>query len=111
MESILDAARPRPSVISWVTAFFVYLFERVMAVQGPFVLPTAKELHASLAGTIMAVAIGESVANTIQPFFALPLLAIAGIPMGRTVGFMMITFLIFPVACGASLLFLLPAAP
>jgi hypothetical protein len=51
------------------------------AVQGPFVLPAALALHASLAGTTMAVAMGESVANMLQPFFALPLLAIAGIPM------------------------------
>ena len=50
------------------------------AVQGPFVLPAAKQLHSSFAGTTMAVAMGESVANMIQPFFALPILAIAGIP-------------------------------
>jgi short-chain fatty acids transporter len=81
------------------------------AVQGPFVLPAAKELHASLAGTTMAVAMGESVANMIQPFFALPLLAIAGIPMRRMMGFMVITFLISLLAFGASLLFLLPHAP
>jgi short-chain fatty acids transporter len=80
------------------------------AVQGPFVLPAAKELHASLAGTTMAVAMGESVANMIQPFFALPLLAIAGIPMRRMMGFMVITFLIALVAFGVSLLTLLPAA-
>jgi short-chain fatty acids transporter len=81
------------------------------AVQGPFVLPAAKELHASLAGTTMAVAMGESVANMIQPFFALPLLAIAGIPMRRMMGFMVITFFVGLVAFGASLLLLLPAAP
>jgi short-chain fatty acids transporter len=78
------------------------------AVQGPFVLPAAKELHASLAGTTMAVAMGESVANMIQPFFALPLLAISGIPMRRMMGFMVITFLIALVAFGGSLLLLLP---
>jgi short-chain fatty acids transporter len=78
------------------------------AVQGPFVLPAAKELHTSLAGTTMAVAMGESVANMIQPFFALPLLAIAGIPMRRMMGFMVITFLVSLVAFGVSLLMLLP---
>lgn len=78
------------------------------AVQGPFVLPAASQLHASLAGTTMAVAMGESVANMIQPFFALPLLAIAGIPMRRMMGFMVITFLFSLLAFGASLLLLLP---
>jgi short-chain fatty acids transporter len=77
------------------------------AVQGPFVLPAAKELHASLAGTTMGVAMGESVANMIQPFFALPLLAIAGITMRRMMGFMVITFLVSLVAFGLSLLVLL----
>jgi short-chain fatty acids transporter len=80
------------------------------AVQGPFVLPAAKELHASMAATTMAVAMGESVANMLQPFFALPLLAIAGVPMRRMLGFMVITFLVALLAFGASLLFLLPAS-
>jgi short-chain fatty acids transporter len=80
------------------------------AVQGPFVLPAAKELQASMAGTTMAVAMGESVANMLQPFFALPLLAIAGVPMRRMLGFMVITFLVALLAFGASLLFLLPAS-
>jgi short-chain fatty acids transporter len=79
------------------------------AVQGPFVLPAAQSLHASLAGTTMGVAMGESVANMIQPFFALPLLAIAGIPMRRMMGFMVITFLVSLVAFGFSMLFLLPS--
>ena len=56
----------------------------------------------------MAVAMGESVANMIQPFFALPILAIAGIPMRRMMGFMVITFLAALVAFGASLLLLVP---
>lgn len=79
------------------------------AVQGPFVLPAAKELHASMAGTTMAVAMGESVANMLQPFFALPILAIAGIGMRRMMGYMLITFLLALTAFGLSLLFLLPA--
>jgi short-chain fatty acids transporter len=79
------------------------------AVQGPFVLPAARDLHASMAGTTMAVAMGESVANMIQPFFALPILAIAGIGMRRMMGFMVITFLISFLVFGASLLLLVPA--
>jgi short-chain fatty acids transporter len=80
------------------------------AVQGPFVLPAALALHSSLAGTTMGVAMGESVANMIQPFFALPLLAIAGIPMRRMMGFMVITFVVALVAFGLSMLFLLPSS-
>jgi short subunit fatty acids transporter len=74
--------------------FFTYLTSLIItlfvpsggghwAVQGPFAIPAARDLHASLAGTTMAVAMGESVANMLQPFFALPILAIAGIRMRR----------------------------
>jgi len=78
------------------------------AVQGPFAVPAAQHLHASLAGTTLAVAMGESVANMLQPFFALPILAIAGITMRRMMGFMVITFLISLATFGLTLLILLP---
>lgn len=78
------------------------------AVQGPFAVPAARDLHASLAATTMAVAMGESVANMLQPFWALPILAIAGIPLRRVMGFMVITFTIALITFGASLLLLVP---
>lgn len=78
------------------------------AVQGPFAIPAARDLHASMAGTTMAVAMGESVANMLQPFWALPILAIAGIKMRRMMGFMVITFVISFIAFGLSLLLLVP---
>jgi short-chain fatty acids transporter len=76
------------------------------AVQGPFVLPAARDLHASFSGTTMGVVMGESVANMLQPFFALPILAIAGIPMRRMMGFMVITFIVSFLVFGGALLFL-----
>jgi short-chain fatty acids transporter len=78
------------------------------AVQGPFAIPAAVKLHSSLPGTTMAVAMGESVANMLQPFFALPILAIAGIKMRRMMGFMVITFVVSLVVFGVSLLTLVP---
>lgn len=78
------------------------------AVQGPFAIPAAQALHASLAGTTMSVAMGESAANMLQPFWVLPILAIAGISMRRVMGFMVITFLVALICFALSLLFLLP---
>src|SRR5579859_2129648 len=100
--------------------FFTYLTSLVItlfvpsggghwAVQGPFAVPAARDLHASFAGTTMAVAMGESVANMLQPFFALPILAIAGIKMRRMMGFMVITFVVSLIVFGVSLLVLVPA--
>jgi short-chain fatty acids transporter len=76
------------------------------AVQGPFIVPAAVALHVNLAAAAQGVGYGEAVANMIQPFWALPLLAIAGIGMRRVMGFTVITFFVSLVVFGASLLLL-----
>ena len=75
------------------------------AVQGPFVVPAAVQLGASVPATAMAVAAGENVAYMLQPFFALPVVAIAGIGIQRVMGFTVVTFMITGVIwAGATLL-------
>jgi short-chain fatty acids transporter len=76
------------------------------AVQGPFTVPAAAQLHASQAATAMGVAMGEQVANMIQPFWALPVLAIAGISLRRVMGFTVMSFFVGLVVFGLALLFL-----
>ncbi|HEV2262403.1 MAG TPA: TIGR00366 family protein [Candidatus Rubrimentiphilum sp.] len=76
------------------------------AVQGPFAVPAAVKLHASLPGTAMGVAIGEEVANMIQPFWTLPVLAIAGVSLRRVMAFTTVSFAIAFVVFGISLLVL-----
>lgn len=78
------------------------------AVQGPFVVPAAAKLGASQAATAMAVAIGEEVANMIQPFWCLPVLAIAGVGLHRVMAFTSLVFLVACVVFGVSLLVLVP---
>jgi short-chain fatty acids transporter len=72
------------------------------AVQGPFVLPAALSLHASVPRTAMAVAMAENVSNMLQPFWAVPIVAIAGIRIQRVMGYTAVTFavslLIYAVA-------------
>ncbi|PMS18502.1 serine--pyruvate aminotransferase [Trinickia dabaoshanensis] len=62
------------------------------AVQGPFVLPAALSLHASLPHTAMGVAMAENVSNMLQPFWAVPVVAIAGIKIQRVMGYTAVTF-------------------
>ncbi len=78
------------------------------AVQGPFVVPAAAKLGASQGASAMAVAIGEEVANMIQPFWCLPVLAVAGIGLRRVMAFTAIVFFAALVIYGASLLLLIP---
>jgi len=106
-----STARTLP-FFTYITSLIITLFIPSggghWAVQGPFAVPAAQALHASMAGTTMSVAMGESVANMLQPFWVLPILAIAGIPMRRVMGFMVITFLVAFCCFALSLLFLLP---
>jgi short-chain fatty acids transporter len=76
------------------------------AVQGPFAVPAAVGLHASQAATAMGVAYGEQVADMIQPFWALPVVAVAGISIRRVMGFTVMSFLLGAVLFGAALLIL-----
>jgi len=77
------------------------------AVQGPFTIPAAVALNASIPATTMGVAMGEEVANMLQPFWALPVVAIAGIGIQRVMGFTVLTFAVSAVIYGAALLLLI----
>jgi short-chain fatty acids transporter len=72
------------------------------AVQGPIMIQAAAELGADLPKTAMAVAWGDAWTNMIQPFWALPILAIAGLKIRDIMGFcVMILFYSFiPIAIG-----------
>ena len=76
------------------------------AVQGPFTIPAAVALNASIPATTMAVAMGEEVANMLQPFWALPVVAIAGIGIQRVLGLTVITFIVSTLIFAAALLLL-----
>lgn len=57
------------------------------AVQGPIVMEAAQTLGADLPRVAMAVAWGDAWTNLIQPFWALPILAIAGLRARDIMGF------------------------
>ncbi|GAC1388359.1 MAG: TIGR00366 family protein [Vulcanimicrobiaceae bacterium] len=95
-------------VASVIISLFVPSGGGHWAVQGPFVVPAASALHASQAATAMGVAMGEQVANMIQPFWALPIIAIAGIGIRRVMGFTVVSFVVSFAVFGASLLLLAP---
>ncbi|HQT89809.1 MAG TPA: TIGR00366 family protein [Acidiphilium sp.] len=79
------------------------------AVQGPFTIPAALRLHASMAATSMGVASGELASSLLQPFWAIPLVAIAGVGVRRVLGFTFASFLFLSVFFGAVYLLVAPA--
>ena len=93
-------------ICSLIITFFVPSGGGHWAVQGPFVVPAAATLHASMAGSTMAVAMGEQVANMLQPFWALPVVAMAGIGIQRVMGYTVVTFVVTGLIYALALLLL-----
>lgn len=75
------------------------------AVQGPIAVDSAlaigQQSPAYLGLVSMAVAVGEGVANMIQPFWLLPLLAIAKLNVRQVMGFTVVAFVIGLAVLGA----------
>jgi len=59
-------------------------------IQGPIMLQAATELGANPAKVTMALAWGDAWTNQIQPFYALPTLAVAGLSLRDIMGYCMI---------------------
>lgn len=81
-------------------------------VQGPVAVNAALALHQTSPGYLskvaMSVAAGESVTNMIQPFWLLPVLALAKLPLRQVMGYTVVMFLVGLVVFAASFL-LIPA--
>jgi short-chain fatty acids transporter len=74
------------------------------AVQGPFMIPAAVDLDVDPALTAMAVAMGEQTANMIQPFWALPILAIARLGIRDIMGYCVMALFVGLIVYGAALI-------
>jgi len=70
-----------------IVNFFVPSGGGQWAVQAPVILPAAEALGVDMARAAMAVAWGDAWTNMVQPFWALPVLAIAGLRAKDIMGF------------------------
>ena len=76
------------------------------AVQAPVMLPAAEALGADVAKVVMGVAWGEAWTNMLQPFWALPMLGIAGLKPRDIMGFCVVQLLISGAVIGAILYYI-----
>ena len=74
------------------------------AVQAPIFAQSAAELGVDQSVVIMAIAYGDQWTNMIQPFWAVPLLAVAGLKVRDILGYTTITLLVSGVLFGVTLL-------
>ncbi len=70
------------------------------AIQGPIMLEAAKAIGADIPQTIMAFAWGDAWTNQMQPFWALPLLGIAGLAARDIMGYCVLWTLV----CGTTIM-------
>nr|WP_256489784.1 TIGR00366 family protein [Pleionea sp. CnH1-48] len=70
-----------------VVNFFVPSGGGQWAIQAPLIIPAAESLQVPLNQAAMAVAFGDAWTNMIQPFWALPLLGIAGLSIRQIMGY------------------------
>jgi short-chain fatty acids transporter len=89
-----------------IVNFFVPSGGGQWSVQAPVMLEAAQALGVSTAKTAMAVAWGDAWTNLIQPFWALPALAIAGLKAKDIMGFCTIVLIISGIVISLGLLFL-----
>ncbi|NYS78983.1 MULTISPECIES: short-chain fatty acid transporter [Halomonadaceae] len=74
------------------------------AVQAPVMLPAAQALGADISRVAMAVAWGDAWTNLLQPFWALPVLAIAGLKAKDIMGFCLIQLFITGIIISVGLM-------
>ena len=76
------------------------------AVQGPVMIEAAKSLNVEPYVIVLGVAYGDQWTNMIQPFWTIPLLAIAGLHMRQIMGYTFVVFLVTGILYGGAMLFL-----
>ncbi|MBM7456751.1 short-chain fatty acids transporter [Oceanisphaera litoralis] len=85
-----------------IVNFFIPSGGGQWAIQGPIMMEAAHALGADPAQTIMAFTWGDGWTNQIQPFWALPLLGVAGLSARDIMGYLVIWLMISGVAIGGT---------
>lgn len=103
------ATRDTFALVVYVYSGFMNLFipsgGSKWLIEAPFLIPAGQSLGVSPVTTALAYAYGDSTTNLIQPFFALPILAITRLRFGEVVGYtFLIAVVLFVVNIGAMLL-------
>ena len=73
-------------------------------IQGPIFFEAARDLGVDYNIITMAIAYGDQWTNTLQPFWTLPILAMAGLHMRQIMGFMFTIFIVTAICYGGGIL-------
>ncbi|MDC6484887.1 TIGR00366 family protein [Methylophilaceae bacterium] len=76
------------------------------AVQGPIMVEAAQSLGVNPAIVVLGVAYGDQWSNMIQPFWTIPVLAIAGLHMRQILGYTFVIFIMTGLLYGSGMLYM-----
>ena len=112
-DSIVAVASPHTlGLLAFLSAglvnFFVPSGGGQIAIQAPILLDAAARLNVDPAVVIMAVSYGDQWTNMIQPFWALPLLAIAGLKIRDILGYTTVVLVVSGIVFAATMLLVGP---
>ena len=108
-DSIVAVATPQTlGLLAFLSAglvnFFVPSGGGQVAIQAPILLDAAARLGVDPSVLIMSVAYGDQWTNMIQPFWALPLLAIAGLKIRDILSYTTVVLIVSGLVFGATML-------
>ncbi len=90
-------AKTLPLFIYWYSGilnYFVPSGGSQWAISAPYLLAASKSLGVSYSHCILAFAWGDMLTNAIQPFWCIPLLAIAGLEFKDVLGYLLMVFFV-----------------
>jgi short-chain fatty acids transporter len=111
----VSIATPRtfPVIVYWysgILSYFIPSGGSKWAVEAPYVLSAAKTLGVAAPHAVLAYAWGDMSTHFLQPFWAIPLLAIARVEFKDIVGYLAVLFVVNFVLVSAAFM-LLPYLP
>lgn len=72
-------------------------------IEAPFLIPAGQHLDVSVVTVVLAYAYGDSTTNLIQPFFAIPILAVTRLRFGDIVGYTLLVTTVCFVVCSIAM--------
>lgn len=101
-----------PVIVLWYSGLLNYVIPSggsKWAIEAPYIVQAAHDIGAPLDSTVLAYAWGDMLTDVIQPFWAIPLLAIARLSFRDIMGYGLLFFLVYAalVTAGFAVLALL----
>lgn len=103
------SARTLPLIVYWysgIVNYFVPSGGSKWAIEAPYVVQAAKTLGVGFDRIVVAYAWGDMMTDLLQPFWAIPLLAAAGLEFKEILGFEMIAFVLYATVVSVFFYFL-----